>query len=161
MEGQFFLTTIAGLAFSLAGFAGIIAALRGDLHMWSPIDLWRVKTIVRVAFATATMALALIPVFDLTNDLRATVRVGAALLVIHELANIRRDWSREPSIWPSDVGHKIVLAIFAGVGITQVVNLWFASLGLFEIALGLVLMFPASIFINFVTELGPSAKLEE
>src|SRR3990170_3621610 len=65
MEGQAFFNTVAGLSVSLAGFASLIAWLRDDATTWDPINLWRVKTIVREAFTLLFLALALIPIFTL------------------------------------------------------------------------------------------------
>lgn len=110
MEGQFFLTAIAGVAVSLAGFAGLIAAfrLRAD---WDPVNLWRVKTIVRDALVTAFLALALIPTFSITADVPTTVRIGSGLLVLFVLADLVRERRFDPEIWVPAVSHKIFIAI--------------------------------------------------
>ena len=61
-EGQPFFTTIAGRSVSLAGFGAVIAWLRDDPTGWNPVNLWRVKSIVRHALTIAFLCLSLVPI---------------------------------------------------------------------------------------------------
>ena len=59
------LTTFAELAVGLAGFAGIVAALQGNLRDWSPADRNRFWSIL--IFAMATLAFAVLPLAWLSS----------------------------------------------------------------------------------------------
>jgi mevalonate pyrophosphate decarboxylase len=48
---QFYFATIAGIALSAAGFAGLVTALRGDGQHWSRTELWRLRNIVQSSLA--------------------------------------------------------------------------------------------------------------
>jgi hypothetical protein len=154
MEGQVFFTTVAGLSVSIAGFAALIAWLRDDARTWDPINLWRVKTIVRQAFTIAFLALALIPIFSLTGDIRATTRFGAVGLVLAVALDVFINRHPDPTIWVPRVSWTIAM-IFSGIyaGL-QLVNIRLASLGILQIGFLLELASPAGIFSNFVRELG-------
>lgn len=132
MESQPFFNTLAGLSVSLAGFASLIAWLREDPTGWDPINLWRVKTIVRHAFTIAAIGLALSPIYLLTSSDRATVRLGSLLISLVLIAEIVR--YRHPG--PGDLVYKNV------------------SLGVLQLGFILLLSSPAGIFYNFVRELG-------
>jgi hypothetical protein len=160
MEGQFFLTAIGGLAVSLAGFAGLIAAfrLRAD---WDPVNLWRVKTIVGDAFITAFAALALIPIFSITADLPTTVRIGSGVFIVAVSIELLRNRRFDPEVWVSAVSHRIFIATNVGFALLQVANLWLASLGILQLSFLIFLSSPAAIFGNFVRELGrPEERVE-
>ena len=154
MEGQFFFTTVAGISVSLAGFASLIAALREDSRTWDPINLWRVKTIVRQAITILFLALVLIPIFSITNDLPVTTRLGSIGLVlglgIDAFINRRPD----PAIWTPRTTWTVAMASSAVYAALQLVNLSLANLGILQLGFLLMLIEPAGIFFNFVRELG-------
>lgn len=53
---QFYVTTIAGIALSAAGFAGLVTALRGD-GRWSKTELWRLRNLVQSALTLVVVSL--------------------------------------------------------------------------------------------------------
>lgn len=57
VTGQFFFTTIAGLALSVAGFATLVTALRSE-GRWSRTSLWRLRNIVGESLTMAIGAAA-------------------------------------------------------------------------------------------------------
>ena len=154
MEGQFFFTTVAGLSLSIAGFASLIAWLRDDSRTWNPINLWRVKNIVREAFMIVFLALALIPIYSLTDDIRATTRFGAAGIMLAEVLGLFINRHPDPNIWQPRVSWTIYMLGGGVVFAVQLVNLWLASLGLLQLGFLFELSSPAGIFSNFVRELG-------
>jgi hypothetical protein len=161
MEGQAFFTTMAGLSVSLAGFASLIAWLRDDSGTWDPINLWRVKTIVRQAFTVAFLALALVPIFSLTQDLEATVRLGAVGLLISIGIDVFINRNPDPTIWIPRMSWTIAMAFSGIYAALQLVNISLASLGLLQLGFLLELASPAGIFSNFVRELGRSREEPE
>jgi hypothetical protein len=154
MEGQFFFTTVAGLSLSLVGFAALIFWLRDGPGTWDPISLWRVKTIVRHGLTLVFLALALIPIYTLTNDIRATTRFGAAGIILFELVDVFMNRDRDPEIWQPRVTWTVYLVGTVLYVALQTLNLWLASLGLLMIGYLLAMASPAGIFSNFVRELG-------
>jgi hypothetical protein len=53
---QFYYLTLAGLGLSVAGFAGLVTALRGD-GRWSRADLWRLRNIIQTSLVFVFVAL--------------------------------------------------------------------------------------------------------
>ena len=100
MEAQPFFNTIAGLAVSLAGFGALIAWLRDDPRAWDPINLWRLKTIVRHALTLAFIALSLVPVFSLSGSVDLTIRWGSIALIAAEILDLFLNRKPDPEIWP-------------------------------------------------------------
>ena len=161
MEGQFFFTTVAGLSLSIAGFASLIAWLRDDSERWDPVNLWRVKTIVREAFTLVFLALALIPIYTLTDDLRATVRWSSASMMLAIVIEAFINRHRDSRVWKprsSWIFYMIFNAIYFAL---HLVNIQLASMGLLQIMFLLTLLSPAGIFSNFVRELGRDAGASE
>lgn len=154
MEGQPFFNTVAGLSVSLAGFASLVAWLRDNPSIWDPINLWRVKTIVRDALTLAALALVLTPIFSLVEDLAMTVRIGSALLILTVAVDMLRHRHPDPVIWtPANTWRVFMISNLVYVALL-VSNLWFASLGILQLGYLLMLGSPAGIFYNFVRELG-------
>ena len=154
MEGQFFFTTIAGLSLSLAGFAALIAWLRDDDSTWDPINLWRVKTIVRQAFTLVFLALILIPIFSLTDDIRMTTRFGSAGLLLGVGIDVFYNRRPDPTVWAPRSSWTFNMAFSALYAAFHLVNIFLANFGLLQLGFVLEWLSPAGIFSNFVRELG-------
>ncbi len=158
MEAQPFFNTVAGLAVSLAGFASLIAWLRDDATTWDPINLWRVKTIVRHALTIAALALVLSPIFLLVESVPTTVKLGSLLIILFEVADMLRYRHPDPAIWTPAYTWKVFMAGGTFYVALQVVNLWLGSVGILQLGYLLLLGSPAGIFYNFVRELGPAKQ---
>lgn len=157
MEAQPFFTTIAGLAVSLAGFGAVIGWLRDDPSEWDPINLWRVKTIVRHAFTIAFICLALVPVYSLTRDEAMTIRIvsaSAALFAISDIWWVRRP---DPAVW-DPVSWRVFVVTSGALGLLGLVNISWASLGGLQALVLALLTSPAGIFTNFVREMGTRSR---
>ena len=161
MEGQFFFTAIAGLSLSLAGFASLIAWLREDAQTWDPINLWRVKAIVREALTLVFLVLMLIPIFTLTEDLQLTTRLGSVGFMLSIVFETVINREPDPTIWTPKTSWFIYMLGSVVYFALHLVNLWWASLGLLQIMALLALVSPAGIFSNFVRELGRNARSTE
>ncbi|MGH8951303.1 MAG: hypothetical protein ACRDX9_07745 [Acidimicrobiia bacterium] len=153
MEGQPFFTTVAGLAVSLAGFGAVIAWLRDDPSGWDPVNLWRVKTIVRHALTIAFLGLALVPIHTFTQDDAATIRVGSALAALFSFSDTWRVRDRDPVVW-DPVSWRVFISMTMGLGLIGIVNVVWASLGMLQVLVLILLTSPAGIFSNFVREMG-------
>ena len=155
MEGQPFFTTIAGLSVSLAGFGAVIAWLRDDPTGWDPVNLWRVKTIVRHALTIAFLCLALVPIHTFTQDDMTTIRIGSALFLIFEVVDLLRMRRPDPEVW-DPLSLRVYLTLGFLLGTLEIANIFWASLALLQVLVLLVLTSPAGIFSNFVREMGAS-----
>ena len=154
MEGQAFFTTVAGLGVSLAGFGSVIAWLREDPAGWDPVNLWRLKTIVRHALTLTFVCLAFVPIHTFTGSDETTVRIGSAAAAAFALSDMWRVRRPDPHVrdtvsWWTFVSASVVIASLG------ILNLFWASLGLLEAVILVLLTSPAGIFSNFVRELGP------
>ena len=84
---------------STAGFASLIAWLRDDSGTWDPINLWRVQNIVHEALTIVLVAMVVIPIFSITNDVRVTTRFGSVGLVLSTLIGVLVNRHPDPAIW--------------------------------------------------------------
>lgn len=155
MEGQPFFTTIAGLSVSLAGFGAVIAWLRDDSSGWDPVNLWRVKTIVRHALTIAFLCLSLVPIHTFTQDDMTTIRIGSALAVLFVISDMLRVRHPDPVVW-DPLSLRVYIAINVALTVLGTVNVVWASLGLLQAIILFFLTSPAAIFSNFVREMGAS-----
>ena len=153
MEGQPFFTTIAGLSVSLAGFGAVIAWLRDDPSGWDPVNLWRVKTIVRHALTLAFLCLTLVPIHTFTGEDPLTIRIGSALVVLIGISDLWRVRRPDPVVW-DPLSLKVYVTTGGLIGLTAVGNLIWASLGVLQLLVLVLLTSPAGIFSNFMREMG-------
>lgn len=153
VEGQPFFTTIAGLAVSLAGFGAVIAWLRDDPSGWDPVNLWRVKTIVRHALTVAFLCLSLVPVYTFAQEEALTIRAGSIFVAFFTISDLWRTRQPDPVIWD-----RVSLAVFrastGAIAVIALANLFWASLGVLQVLVLTLLTSPAGIFTNFVREIG-------
>ncbi len=156
MEGQPFFTTVAGLAVSLAGFGAVIAWLRDDPTGWDPVNLWRVRTIVRHALTLAFWCLLLHPLYTLTNDTTATIRLGSGFILALAISDAIRFRDPDPVIWNPRSSWTVYMTMTAAIALTMAANIAVASLGVLQIVVLVLLTSPAGIFFNFVREIGRS-----
>jgi hypothetical protein len=82
-----YLFSIAALNASLAGLAGLVAALRRETGM-RPIDSFRLREIVEFAFANALLAVIVVPLSSLLGGTEAAARLGGGLAVVYVLATV-------------------------------------------------------------------------
>lgn len=112
------------------------------------------KTIVRQAFTILFLALVLIPIFSITDDLRVTVRFGAVGLLLGVVIDVFINRHPDPTIWVPRFTWTIFIASSALYAALHLVNISLASLGILQLGFLLELFSPAGIFYNFVRELG-------
>jgi hypothetical protein len=80
LDEGFFLT-VAGLAMSFAGFAGLMNALRRRGETWEPMELYQLRIIVAYAITTLFGSLLVVPFVELFGQLAGVRSLGALMLI--------------------------------------------------------------------------------
>jgi hypothetical protein len=149
VPGEFYFMAIGGLGVTLAGFAGLIAALESR-EVDSPITAWRIRTVVYQGFAVMFVAFATVGLYALTQDVPVTVRLGTIAAVLGVAANWR---SLMPGpAWPDERRRRIAIVARTVASAAGLLNVAFASVGWLELFLLLLLTAPASTFILAVAD---------
>jgi hypothetical protein len=86
LEAPFFIS-IAGLSASLAGLAGLVAAIRRGEGL-APNDRFRLREIVEFAFANIFFAMGIFPLTALVGDLGSALLVAAAAVAIYLVIDV-------------------------------------------------------------------------
>ena len=160
MQGEFFFMGIAALGVSLAGFAGIIAALDRSPER-SAISQWRIRNIVVEGLGITFAGFGTVAVYSVTgDDLELTIRIVCLYFVVFRLVRIVTQGKPGPA-WPDESWRKIAIAgdLF-NVALLVVIAV-FARLGLFQLLFLLQLYSPASIFIRTVQDLTKEPQVED
>ena len=136
MDNPSFLYAIAGVSMSMAGFTGLVAALRraeavrAQHLFWIGIILWH-------CLAATFFALFPVTLYALWPDAAGVLRLSSAVLAVFAL---ERFW--RPSVGLIAVGTSIRTVD----SLLALVNVAVGSLGLYELALLLLLGMPAYSF---------------
>lgn len=153
MTGQFFFTTIAGLALSVAGFASIVTALRQE-GRWTATWLWRLRAIVAESLTITVVAMLPLPIYyasagdePLTIRLMSAVLAGKFLIAIARTLPTGAQWGRRYVVQAV-----LLLAIQAGA---QLANLWLGWLAVLLFGLLAWLSFPIQLLFAIVRDFRP------
>lgn len=158
MSFQFFYLSIAGLALSVAGFAGLVTAFRHD-DGWTRAGLWRLRNIVRLSISLVLIALVPFPVFALTNDEPTAIRVTALALIALLLYDMVSAW-RERGQWSDASWVWVSLGIGSVELLLNVLTIFFASPGLLMLTLIARLEHPMHLFYNVISSFRPPITTE-
>ncbi len=153
MTGQFFFTTIAGLALSTAGFASLVTALRSE-GRWSRVSLWRLRAIVGESLSITVVGVLPLPVYyAVGGDEALTIRIISAIVALkmaHALWRALtdgREWGRRYAIQAS-----VLLGLQCAA---QAINVALASLPLMMFGLLLWLTFPIQLLFRIIRDFQP------
>lgn len=153
MTDQFYFTALAGIALSVAGFAGLVTALRQD-GRWSRADIWRLRNIVQVSLTIVVLALIPQPIYRAVGgDEQLTIRIVSALLVVMFADGIRRVVS-ERREWGAAWARRTVAIVGAQL-VAQLANVLIASLPLLLFGLLLGMIFPMQLFLRVIQDFQP------
>ena len=159
MENPSFLYAIAGVSVSMAGFSGIVAALRHGEAVRAKHRLW-IGVIVSHCLAATILALFPVTLYALWPDAAGVLRVSSAILAVFAL---ERFWRALQSrrLWRPSVGLIVVgTSIRSLDSLLALVNVAVGSLGLYELALLLLLGMPAFTFGLLFTDLDAPTERE-
>ena len=138
-----FLLSIAGLGISLAGFSGLVAALRRGTQ-WKPLDVYRLRQIPEMGLATSMLAMASFALGETIGSAPAVIRYATVVAAAFTLSHVvvlsvraRRMGIRLTStnFWTAGI---LDIALIAVAG----VSLWQASAASYEWLLILFLARP-------------------
>src|SRR5207253_5605180 len=93
LDEGFFLT-LAGLAMSFAGFAGLMNALRRRGETWEPMELYQLRIIVAYAITTLFGSLLVVPFVEMLGQHDGVQWLGALMLIASSalgVGNMRSD----------------------------------------------------------------------
>jgi hypothetical protein len=155
MTDQFYFATIAAIALSAAGFAGLVTALRSDGH-WSRSDLWRLRNIVQSSLMILVVSLLPVPIYrGVGGDEQLTIRIMSGLLVLILVDRIRVAIT-ESKEWPG-FAREVGLIVGAQV-VVQLINIYAASLALLMLGLLVWLGFPLQLFMRVIRDFRPPIR---
>jgi hypothetical protein len=143
-----FLFSMAALNASMAGLAGLVVGLRRGSDM-SPHDSFRLRQIVEFAFANVLLTVIVIPLEFFTDDLGASVRIGAAIalayLLVNNLVMLRR--LRSHGLEMSGSSYWIILVLNVLMLLAILGTLWTGSFAMYALLLILFLARPMLAFL--------------
>lgn len=146
MPGESFFMTFGGLGLSLAGFAGLIAALTRRPAKNVPLAAYRVRTIVFLGFSLTFVGFATVALYSLlAPDIDNTIRAGSALMLIPFLRGLLID-TRPGPVWPNEGERRFSIGVIVIMLATTVTNIILANVGLLQVLMILGLIGPVSIF---------------
>lgn len=146
-EEFFYFMAIGGLGVTLAGFAGLIAALQGPE---GPVAAWRIRNVVYTGFGVTFIGFVTVALFTVTQDLALTVRLGSIVILV--LGAARWGEMRPSAAWPSERQRRGFIFSNLVFGIAVAVNIALASVGYLQLLLLFALGSPAGIFARAVED---------
>jgi hypothetical protein len=150
VPGEFYFMAVGGLGVTLAGFAGLIAALEGNGVRASAIAGWRIRHVVYQGFGVTFVAFATVALYTVTQDVARTVQVGTVAAVLTVAANWR-SLSPGPA-WPDDRRRRVAIVVRTAVCVVALLNVVLASVGFLQVLMLVLLTGPASTFMLAVAD---------
>lgn len=150
---------IGGLGVSLAGFAGLIAALTPEQQRNSAIARWRISRVVVWGLHATLLGFGVVAIFALLGDARQTARVASGFAAL--IFSIR-SWrsSRPGPAWPDERSRRSVIALWAFELAVVLGNVVIGSVGYLHVIMLVFLLEPAAVFVAAISEAttGPTAS---
>ena len=157
MPGEFYFMAMGGLGVSLAGFAGLIAALTPKKAAASPVTKWRITQIVVWSLQLTLIGFGIVALYAIIEDASTTARVasGAAALI-----HVFRFRSNRPGAWPRESERKQSQWFTAVITLVLAGNIFVGGVGYLHAIMIVLLFGPASIFATGVREIFDDAFRE-
>ena len=151
MPGEFYFLAFGGLGLSLAGFAGLIAALHRSPQTDSAVAAYRVGGIVFLGFALTLIGFGTVALYSVTgNDLALTVRITTVALALMPIRGLLV--SRPGPAWPNERERRFLIGILCVFTAVTLGNLLFANVGYLQLLFLLQLTGPMTIFFNTIRD---------
>jgi hypothetical protein len=147
VPGEFYFMAVGGLGVTLAGFAGLIAALQGPQ---GPVAAWRIRNVVYLGFGVTVLGFGTVALHTITQDVTLTVRLVSIVMVVLRGAN----WGafRPSAAWRDERQRRGAIAIQVGFLVAILANIALAGVGYLQVLLLISLLAPAGIFANAVRD---------
>lgn len=156
MIDESFFLTVAGIAMSFAGFAGLMNTLRRRGETWAPMELYQLRIIVAYAITTLFGALSTIPFVELFGRGEGLQWLGVVMLIVaaalgvgNMLSDIRHGHG---TVLPTRVRATFTAITILGL-LAFVATAVTGALPLYRVALILMLAMPAGTFVYVVARL--------
>jgi hypothetical protein len=151
MPGEFFFMAIGGLGVSLAGFAGLIAALSPKQQRDSAIARWRIGRVVAWGLHVTLLGFGIVAIFALLEDATQTARAASGLAAL--LLSIR-SWrsSRPGPAWPEENQRRATIALWSFEVLFVLGNVVVGSVGYLHVIMLLFLAEPAAVFVAAIQD---------
>ncbi len=151
MPGEFFFMAMGGLGVSMAGFAGLIAALTPDHQRSSAVARWRISHIVIWGLHLTFLGFGVVAIFALVNDTATTARLASGLATL--LLAVREWRSTRPGpAWPKDRDRRFVIGIATTGVLVFTANVFFGNVGYLHVIMLAMLLPPAMVFASAVKD---------
>jgi hypothetical protein len=151
VQGEFFFMAIGGLGVTLAGFAGLIAALERREGGHSPVAAWRIRNVVDHGFVVTFAGFGTVALYAITRDVPITVRLVTVALVLLTAAINRRAMVAGTG-WPDERRRQHALVIWLVATAGMLASLVLGSAEVLQLLLLFQLTAPISIFRNSVAD---------
>jgi hypothetical protein len=151
MPGEFFFMAIGGLGVSLAGFAGLIAALTPEQQRNSAIARWRIGRVVVWGLHVTLVGFGVVAIYSLLEDQSQTARAASGLAAL--LLAIR-SWrsSRPGPAWPEESWRHGTMALWSSEAAFILGNVVVGSVGYLHVIMLLLLAEPAAVFVAAIQD---------
>jgi len=152
MPGESYFLSFGGLGLSLAGFAGLIAALNPASEATRAVIAYRIRTIVILGFSLTFVGFGTVALYAVTNaDLSATVRIATLLMLLPFLRGLLID-TRPGPVWDNERERRATIGVLLVMVAITLGNLVVASVGYLEVLMIIGLIGPVSIFYNTIRD---------
>jgi hypothetical protein len=150
VPNESFFMAMGALGVSLAGFAGLIAALDRTSGR-SPIAAYRITGIVFQGLSLTVAGFAAVAAYTITGEnLTLTIRIVTVLLAAPLVRGFLQ--ARPGPAWPRERERWIVIGGLAVLTLATLANVYFASLGYLMFLMMAALLGPVQIFYNTVRD---------
>ena len=142
---------IGGLGVSLAGFAGLIAALSPEQQRDSAIARWRIGRVVAWGLHVTLLGFSVVAIYALLEDEAMTARIASGLGTL--LLSVR-SWrsSRPGPAWPMDSQRRATMALWSFEVVFVLGNVVVGSVGYLHVIMLLFLTEPAAVFVAAIQD---------
>lgn len=155
IDAAFFLT-VAGIAMSFAGFAGLMNTLRRRGEDWAPMELYQLRIIVAYAIATLFGSLSTIPLVGMFGQREGLQWLGLLMIIVSTALGLG-NMIGDIRLGRGTAVRTRVRAVFATITILGLVAFLgtavTGALALYQIAQILMLAMPAGTFVYVVSRI--------
>lgn len=134
---------------ALAGFSGLLAALRHDRQSWTEEELFLLRLLLTSAFSGVFFALIPMPVFELLGREGPTLQITSLAYVVWLTVTVMRFRAVGRSVGKRTTRQpRAGILLFAASVLLGVTNIALGSIAVYEVMLLVVLGSPVVLFVS-------------